>query len=113
MSSPESDKPKPVLLPQAVLPTTTAEQQLATAGQRRINLIWEWTQSLIAVLVTIATLVASTVLTLRSDVNVAAFILLSNAFFLIVGFYFGRTNHQRVGGISTSGGRASNEYEGR
>jgi len=99
---------------QAIAPTTTAEQNLSTAGQRRVNLIWEFTQSAIAILVTLATLIVSVVLTLRAEPNLAATVLLSNAFFLVVGFYFGRTNHQRVGGIQgNSPPPSSNEYEGR
>lgn len=114
--SEEPDKPVPVELvgvdeslratigaqqDSVIAPTTTAEENRGTAGQRRVNLVWEYTQSLIAIFVTLATLGASVWLVARqgSDTNTAAFILLSNAFFLVVGFYFGRTNHQRVGGV--------------
>ena len=99
--------------PTALAPTTTAEQNLSTAGQRKVNLIWEFTQSAIAILVTLATLAASIILTLRADPNLAAFVLLSNAFFLVVGFYFGRTNHQRTGGVGALPLRQIGEYEGR
>lgn len=77
------------------------QEELAhtSLGQRRINLIWEFTQASIAVGVTIATLWASTSLTLRGDAGEAAFLLLSNSFFLVIGFYFGRTNHQKIGGV--------------
>lgn len=67
------------------------ERSLVTAGQRRINIIWEITQALIAISVTIASLIVAATL--------AFFLLLSNAFFVIIGFYFGRTNHQRTGGV--------------
>jgi hypothetical protein len=70
---------------------TTAEQDRATFGQRRINLIWEGTQAAIAVSVTLAT-VSGALMSVESAV-------LSNSFFLVVGFYFGRTNHQRIGGV--------------
>jgi len=96
---------------EALAPTTTAEQNRISAGQRRVNIIWEYTQSSIALGVSVATLSASVILILRSDANVAAFVLLSNAFFLVVGFYFGRTNHQRTGGIGEHPKRG--EYEGR
>lgn len=66
---------------------------LRTAGQRKINLIWEYTQATIAVLVVIACIAAAFIL----DQTKAE--ILRNAFFLIVGFYFGRTNHQRQGGV--------------
>lgn len=75
------------------LPTdTTLEQDRHSLGQRRINLLWEVTQGVIAVAVTGATIYAA----VSGDVKEV----LSNAFFLIIGFYFGRTNHQRVGGVS-------------
>ena len=78
---------------------TTAERDRMTAGQRRVNLIWEITQSTIALAVTGATLFVAGNLALRHETQTAAFLLLSNAFFLVSGFYFGRTNHQRTGGI--------------
>jgi hypothetical protein len=92
--------------------TTTAEEDrssagsrdevsLRTAGQRRINVIWEITQAAIALAVTGSTLYVSAALALKDQGQTAAFLLLSNAFFLVVGFYFGRTNHQRVGGIGS------------
>ncbi len=80
-------------------PRTTAEQDRKTAGQRRVNILWELTQSLIAIAVTIATLYAAVTIVLRLTGNESAFLLLSNAFFLVIGFYFGRTNHQRSGGV--------------
>jgi hypothetical protein len=77
------------------------ESGLSTHSQRRVNLIWEATQSIVAVSVTLATLVVAAVLALRQDHDVAAFVLLSNSFFLVVGFYFGRTNHTRTGGVQS------------
>lgn len=74
---------------------TTSEQDRTTLGQRRINLIWETTQAAIAVSVTFAAIVAAT----RGQVSE----MLGNAFFLVIGFYFGRTNHERRGGIGTPG----------
>jgi hypothetical protein len=68
-------------------------------GQRRVNLIWELTQSLIAIAVTLTTLWTAASLAVAGNADTAAFLLLSNAFFLVIGFYFGRTNHQRTGGV--------------
>lgn len=79
--------------------TTTSEEDRHTLGQRRINVIWEATQALIAVAVTGSTLYVAAILAMKDQGQTAAFLLLSNAFFLVVGFYFGRTNHQRVGGV--------------
>lgn len=90
--------------------SATKELSLTKVGQRRINMIWEVTQSFIALGVTTATLYASSALVLRGDKGEAAFLLLSNSFFLVIGFYFGRTNHQRIGGVgggvqTSDGGR--------
>ena len=79
--------------------TTTTEENRKTAGQRRINAIWEVTQALIAVAVTLQTLRVAGSLAMKDNGQTAAFLLLSNAFFLVIGFYFGRTNHQRQGGV--------------
>lgn len=80
-------------------PLSKEETALHTAGQRQINRIWEITQALIAVSVAGATLYVASTLSIYSQGDMAAFLLLSNAFFLVIGFYFGRTNHQRVGGV--------------
>jgi Co/Zn/Cd efflux system component len=67
------------------------EQDKMTAGQRRVNLIWEFTQGLIAILITIA-IIYCALCKIESQA-------LSNAFFLIVSMYFVRTNHQLIGGV--------------
>lgn len=96
---------KPVPVPtgphgEAKLPSvTTPEEDRTTASQRRVNLIWETTQSLIALLVTGTSVMVAANLSVRGDGGSAAFLLLSNAFFLVIGFYFSRTNHTKTGGI--------------
>ena len=82
-----------------IAPTTTAAQDLITHGQRKINLIWEITQSLIALSVTLCVLYVAAQLVIAGEDKDAAFLLLSNAFFLVVSVYIQRTNHQRVGGV--------------
>lgn len=82
-----------------IAPTTTAAQDAVPAGQRRINLIWELTQAFVAVSVSTATLAAAVWEITHGRPADGSFLLLSNAFFLVIGFYFGRTNHQRIGGI--------------
>ena len=69
------------------------------AGQRRINIIWEMTQSLIAIAVVITFLYVTTKMIIKSDMNDIAFIVLSNIVALVIGFYFGRTNHAKIGGV--------------
>jgi hypothetical protein len=83
-------------------PTTTIQEDKTTAGQRRINLIWEGTQSIVALGITGAAIYCG-VKGVDSD-------MINNSFFLIVGFYFSRTNHQSIGGI---GSKPLQPYEGR
>jgi len=89
--------------------TTTSEQDRKSAGQRRVNIIWEVTQAAIAwgavgTILFVAARIA--LLAIQVDVSdkqlslsITAFLLLSNLGSLIIGFYFGRTNHQRSGGV--------------
>jgi len=79
-------------IPAHLPPTTTRQEDISTAGQRKINLIWESTQAFIAIIVVLATMASG----LRS-----AFLesgeqiptIMSVAFGTVVGFYFSRTNH--------------------
>lgn len=110
---PFPDPPPIIVTPPAPVPTeeeraksplspkTTAEQDRVTAGQRRVNIVWEVTQSAIALIVTATTLYVAAQRSMFSPGETAAFLLLSNGFFLVIGFYFGRTNHQRVGGVGS------------
>jgi hypothetical protein len=75
--------------------TTTVEENLHTASQRRVNMIWETTQAVVAVGIVGANIAAAFLL---PDDQVV----LNNAFFLVIGFYFGRTNHQRLGGLPSA-----------
>lgn len=86
-------KEKPIVVPpmQVLPPTTTHEENIVTSGQRRINLIWETTQALIALAIT-GSIIYNAINKINSDV-------LTNAFFLIVSMYFVRTNHQLIGGV--------------
>lgn len=89
---------------ESLSPTTTAQQDIVTSRQSRINLIWEVTQSLIAIMITGA-VIYSQINKIDSDV-------LTNAFFLIVGFYYSRTNHQAIGGVGPKANQ-DDEYKGR
>lgn len=75
-----------------VNPTTTAEEDLKTAGQRKVNMVWETTQAFIAIAVVIAALAFNFVPASKTSSE-----MLSDAFFVVIGFYFGRTNHARIG----------------
>lgn len=74
-----------------VAPKTTEQEDLVTARQSRINLIWETTQAVIAVSISWAVIYCQ-VKEITSEI-------LNNAFFLIVSMYYVRTNHNRIGGV--------------
>ncbi len=93
-------------------PAPPTAEALKAHGQRRVNLIWETMQAAIAAAVVGSTLFVSSklallvLLPLASERQLAsadrAFMLISNLVSLIIGFYFGRTNHQRTGGVGNN-----------
>lgn len=92
-------------------PTTTEQEDIVSAGQRTINLIWETTQSKIALRVIAADLIICialpvAVLVLRIDITVNQLAVitlcvqpLSLITGIVIGFYFSRTNHSAIGGV--------------
>jgi hypothetical protein len=88
-------------------PDTTAQQDMTTAGQRRVNLIWEYTQSVIALMVFGAGVFAA-LWGMIHNTEVSAF--LAGICGTVTGFYFGRTNHEKIGGI---GSKPDANYSGR
>jgi hypothetical protein len=91
-------------------PTTTLQEDLTTAGQRRINLIWEYTQSVLAIMVIAANMVVGVYQGFLSDRAMEHPLILSSALFLVIGFYFARTNHASIGGM---GKKPNEKYFGR
>lgn len=91
------------VIEQPLAPNTTSQEDMVTRGQRIINKIWEVTQALIALSVTASLIYVSVN---RIDAEE-----LKNAFFLIVGFYFSRTNHSAIGG--TGNRPPPQKYQGR
>lgn len=91
---------------QPLPPKTTTQEDLTTAGQRRVNLIWEYTQAFIAVVVVLATMARG--YQLESNQQIPT--IMAVAFGTVVGFYFSRTNHAAIGGI---GNKPTQPYEGR
>lgn len=67
---------------------------------RRSSLISKVTQSIIALAVTLTTLACAAVLVVQGAKDGSPFSLLSNTFFLVVGFYFGQTIPNGRGGSS-------------
>lgn len=85
-------------------PTTTTQEDLVVAGQRKVNLIWEFTQACVAMLITGALIYC--------EINNIESATIRNGFFLIIGFYFSRTNHQAIGGMGTKANEGQ-QYRGR
>lgn len=93
-------------------PTTTKEQDTSTASHREINLMWESNQGRISLAVVGTTLVVAAILSLSAlrpsitdsqmAIAVAAFMLLNSLVSGVIGYYFGRTNHEKVGGVGVS-----------
>lgn len=85
-------------------PTTTAEEDLVSVRQSRINFLWEVNQALIAQIVVIGTIGAGVhgyIVGNSKEVPVW----LGVAFGTVIGFYFGRTNHERTGGVGAKTGQ--------
>lgn len=95
-----------------VAPTTTAAQDTTATRQSRVNLVWETVQAVIALsVVGVTLLVSARISSMLSLVGATesqaasgslAYMLLSNLASLIIGFYFGRTNHTRTGGTGAT-----------
>lgn len=85
-------KPTPITVPpiKVLPPTTTHEENETKAGQRRVHILWESTQAVIAVMITGAVI--------YNAINKVESPVLTNAFFLIVSMYFVRTNHTLTAG---------------
>lgn len=103
-------------------PTTTEQEDMVSAGQRKINLIWETTQSRIALFVVGVGILINAVLVivlvfLTEDISVNRLAVVSIALQfinlttgIVIGFYFSRTNHQSIGG---EGKKPVQNYVGR
>jgi hypothetical protein len=80
----------------AAKPATVAEvdSEAVRAGQRRINLIWEWTQAIVTVLITAAAIYAALLGHESSTLN--------NGFFVVISTYLARTNHTKTGGVGAT-----------
>lgn len=92
---------------------TESEAEKKAQGQRDINLIWERTQMHIALsvvwcslFVSVALSVFRSMLSVPENVQLAAIVFLFGVANLVTGFYFGRTNHTKTGGV---GGNVAGE----
>lgn len=87
-------------------PTSTEEEDRGTAGQRAVNMVWESTQRQIALsvigsslLVSVVLAVGGPILGIPRELQLAAAVFLFGVANLVTGFYFGRTNHTKIGGV--------------
>lgn len=87
----EAKVPAVLLDTQSAPPTTTAQQDLVTLRQSRINFIWEGTQAFITSVITLAAIYCA-INNIESDI-------INFAFVAIISTYYARTNHTRIGGI--------------
>ncbi len=87
---------------------TTYQQDLTTAGQRQINLIWERTQATIAIAVVVSTMGCGAYSMVHPERQIP--MIIGVAFGMVTGFYFSRTNHAAIGGIGT---KPEGQYVGR
>lgn len=93
------------------MPDSTNPEQdeiaLKTAGQREINLIWEHTQRRIALSVFACSLMVAVAVSVfgkwlgSPELQLASVVFLYGVANMVAGFYFGRTNHQRSGGVGS------------
>ena len=74
------------------------QQSKKTAGQRRINSLWEMTQTIMAISITFAMIYCGI-----KGINAPS---INTAFVLVAAIYLVRTNHHRIGG---SGSQTPNE----
>jgi hypothetical protein len=102
-------KPDVMILPSGqpvAAPTSTEEEDRVSAGQRQVNLIWENTQMRVALSVIWSALAVAAALAIfgkhigSPDIQLAAVVFLFGVANLVTGFYFGRTNHQKIGGVT-------------
>lgn len=80
-----------------VAATKATELALVMHGQRQINRIWEVTQAIITISVTLAMVGAAFVMMLGYTAQIPSE--LTNAFFMVLAFYLQRTNHTAKGGV--------------
>lgn len=96
--------------PPPLPPKTTAQEDLTFAGQRRINLIWEHTQAIIALTVVVSSMASGVYITFSgSQAQIPT--IMSVAFGTVVGFYFARSNHTAIGGVGPQ--PKEGKYRGR
>jgi len=105
MPQQEQERRSPAIV-QLPIQDVSDELNRKALGQRRINMVWELTQAFMAASVVGTTLWVNGSIALTKDAAVVANQAASSALMqlnvmaaLVTGFYFGRTNHERSGGV--------------
>lgn len=92
----------------SLAPRTTLEDDIRTAAQRDLNMTWENTQALISKIVVITTCSGVIISLLARAFWPETLIAFPSEWWaivgLVIGFYFGRTNHARSTASATQGG---------
>jgi len=88
-------------------PDNRIERALVTQGQRKVNLIWEFTQAAIALILVIGTVAAALRVSFYGKPGDEIPDILLVLVGTVVGAYFQRTNHMNIGGT----GRKETEGE--
>lgn len=107
MVAPHQPRPETTTTTTSTGQTAAEEIQtgLRTAGQRTVNLMWETTQMRLALWTIGPSFAVASILALAGkwlgspELQLASIVFMYGVANLVVGFYFGRTNHQRVGGV--------------
>lgn len=93
-------------------PNTTEQEDITKEGQRNINILWETTQSQIAratiycnlfinIVVVILLIVYRREVSKETIIVIMACLASMNGLSgIVIGFYFGRTNHTKIGGVA-------------
>lgn len=81
----------------ALAAKTTEEEQRKASGQRFTSAIWEVTQAIIAITITLAVIYAA-LRGIESEI-------LNTAFVLVLTMYLVRTNHTKIGGVGGTDSR--------
>lgn len=83
----------------AIMPTTTAQQNLIKQSQIAIDRLWERTQTFIACVMAVTVAALCIILVLKEKIDVAIG-LIGPLAGVIFNSYFTRTNHVKTGGVA-------------
>lgn len=86
-------------------PTTTVQEDILSAGQQKVGLIWEYTQAFIALTVVSVTMATGVYVVFAGKSGDQIPNIIATAFGIVVGFYFSRNNHGATNGAGNKHGK--------